>query len=153
MGGVDRSDQLRSYFTCTRKSSIWWKQLLYFLIDIARVNGYICYIKSRRSPMSHLNFVYAVAEGLIDGYSHGSVLRQNCNARPVGHGNAPIHRLEKLRGPGQDPQICVACRRSGRTCGGRLGKPVRTKFGCRACSAYFCRLSKNPECFASYHGV
>ena len=34
MGGVDRSDQLRAYNTVARKSNIWWKQLLYFLVDI-----------------------------------------------------------------------------------------------------------------------
>jgi hypothetical protein len=43
MGGVDRSDQLRSYYTCSRKSQLWWKKVLYFLLDITQVNAWICY--------------------------------------------------------------------------------------------------------------
>ena len=43
MGGVDRADQLRSYYTCARKSQIWWRQILFFLVDISRVNAWICY--------------------------------------------------------------------------------------------------------------
>ena len=45
MGGVDRGDQLRAYHTCSRKAQFWWKKVLYFLMDIARVNGYIAYKK------------------------------------------------------------------------------------------------------------
>ena len=41
MGGVDRGDQLRAYHTCSRKSQFWWKKLLYFLVDIARVNAWV----------------------------------------------------------------------------------------------------------------
>ena len=37
MGGVDRADQLRAYYSITRKAQKWWKQMLYFLIDISRV--------------------------------------------------------------------------------------------------------------------
>ena len=32
MGGVDRGDQLRSYYTCSRKSQYWWRKLMYFLV-------------------------------------------------------------------------------------------------------------------------
>ncbi|XP_072021767.1 LOW QUALITY PROTEIN: piggyBac transposable element-derived protein 4-like [Amphiura filiformis] len=49
MGGVDRHDQLRSYYTCARKSQKWWKQLLFFLMDAARVNAYICFKLSREA--------------------------------------------------------------------------------------------------------
>ncbi|GAG94072.1 unnamed protein product, partial [marine sediment metagenome] len=42
MGGVDLSDQLRSYYTCQRKAESWWKQLFFFLLDISAVNAWIC---------------------------------------------------------------------------------------------------------------
>ena len=45
MGGIDRGDQLRAYHTCSRKAQYWWKKVLYFLIDIAWVNGYISYMQ------------------------------------------------------------------------------------------------------------
>jgi hypothetical protein len=47
MGGVDRHDQLRAYYTCARKSQLWWRQLLYFLVDAAQVNAFICFKHSR----------------------------------------------------------------------------------------------------------
>ncbi|XP_072049928.1 LOW QUALITY PROTEIN: uncharacterized protein [Amphiura filiformis] len=43
MGGVDRADQLRAYYSCSRKSQKWWRKILYFLVDIARVNAWICF--------------------------------------------------------------------------------------------------------------
>ena len=39
MGGVDRHDQHRSYQTCSRQSMKWWRKILYFLIDVSRVNA------------------------------------------------------------------------------------------------------------------
>ena len=47
LSGVDRHDQLRAYHTCARKSQRWWKQLLYFLVDVARTNAYICFKHSK----------------------------------------------------------------------------------------------------------
>jgi hypothetical protein len=32
--GVDKADQLRSYFTIARKSNRWYFQLLFFLVDM-----------------------------------------------------------------------------------------------------------------------
>ena len=43
MGGVDRGHQLRTYHTCSRKAQYWWKKVLCFLMDIARIIGYISY--------------------------------------------------------------------------------------------------------------
>ncbi|XP_033630239.1 piggyBac transposable element-derived protein 3-like [Asterias rubens] len=73
MGGVDRGDQLRSYHTCSRKSQFWWKKLLYFRIDIARVNAWIAFkqhhcpededddeeedVSSSTKTMSHTSFI------------------------------------------------------------------------------------------------
>ena len=39
MRGEDRVDQLRVYHTCSRKSQLWWRKILYFLVDVARVNA------------------------------------------------------------------------------------------------------------------
>ena len=43
MGGVDRHDQHRSYQSCSRQSMKWWRKILYFLIDVSRVNAWLCY--------------------------------------------------------------------------------------------------------------
>ena len=71
MGGVDRSDQLRAYFSCARKSNIWWRQLLYFLVDVSRVNAYICAkAHNHHDSRDHMAFIMTLAEELIDGYRY-----------------------------------------------------------------------------------
>ncbi len=90
MGGVDRGDQLRSYHTVTRKSNIWWKQLVYFLIDLCILNAWIC-----------TQFVTDNTEALIDGSTEADAqygdlrIRWQNLAFPVG---TPVsHRLERLK--------------------------------------------------------
>lgn len=42
MFGIDRADQLRMQYSMCRKSKKWWKYLLWFLVDLAIMNSYIC---------------------------------------------------------------------------------------------------------------
>lgn len=42
MGGVDRFDQYRERYETGRKSIKWWFRILYFLVDLAIVNSFIC---------------------------------------------------------------------------------------------------------------
>ncbi|XP_038059878.1 uncharacterized protein LOC119730883 [Patiria miniata] len=91
MGGVDRGDQLRANYTCSRKAQYWWKKILYFLIDISRVNANICYAKHRHQAqdlpssstdedaghtttklLSHANFILELDTELVNGYAGGS---------------------------------------------------------------------------------
>ncbi|XP_033760410.1 piggyBac transposable element-derived protein 1-like [Pecten maximus] len=41
MNAVDRADQLRMQYSCSRKSLKWWKYLFYFLLDTAIVNSFL----------------------------------------------------------------------------------------------------------------
>ena len=43
MGGVDKSDQLCSYFRLGRSSKKWWKTCFFGLLNIVVVNSYVCY--------------------------------------------------------------------------------------------------------------
>lgn len=144
MGGVDRADQLRSYHTCTRKSMIWWKPLLYFLIDISRVNGWICfkldYIKKNNAdPIpadiddhqpaedqatphyngpSHSHFVMAVAEQLIDGYCQGNNMLRKFGPRQLTT-RPPVPARngpnhQHVRMGSVSGRQCVECQRMGR---------------------------------------
>ena len=36
MGGVDKVDQVRKYYSCRRRSRKWWLLLLYFMVGIKR---------------------------------------------------------------------------------------------------------------------
>ena len=97
MGGVDRGDQFRAYHTCSRKTQFWWKKVLYFLMDIARVNGYIAYKEhydaattedsdvsdvsdcppASPKTLTHSQFVLSLGTELIDGYAGSSTHSQN----------------------------------------------------------------------------
>lgn len=44
--GVDRSDQLISYYGFSRKSIKWWKKLFFHFLDLTIANAYILYNKS-----------------------------------------------------------------------------------------------------------
>jgi hypothetical protein len=37
--GVDRSDQMLSYYSFSRKTIKWWKKLFFHLFDLAMVNS------------------------------------------------------------------------------------------------------------------
>ena len=41
MGGVDRGDQLRGYYSCRSKSRKFYKYIFYFLLDTTITNAYI----------------------------------------------------------------------------------------------------------------
>ena len=63
--GVDRSDQMLSYYTFSRMTVKWWKKLFFHLLDLAVVNAHILYKKSSKEKMSLEIFYEKVAEGLL----------------------------------------------------------------------------------------
>ena len=167
MGGVDRGDQLRSYYTCARKSQIWWRAILYFLIDVAQVNAWISYkhhhstnkettdtssseaepgtIQAGRST-SHAKFVLDVATGLIDGYAGGSdTMRQFRQIHPVPSTNIAGHYSTKM--PGKNARWCRWCRKQNiRT---SSGLPKSTRRGCPVCGVNLCP----GDCFINFHSA
>jgi|UniRef100_A0A2S2Q116 hypothetical protein len=45
MSGVDRSDQMISYYSCPRKSAKWYKKVLFHLLDVTLWNTFFIYKK------------------------------------------------------------------------------------------------------------
>jgi hypothetical protein len=43
MGGVDKANQLRSYYERDQRSKKWWHRLFYSLLETTLVNSWICY--------------------------------------------------------------------------------------------------------------
>jgi len=50
--GVDRSDQMLSYYSFERKTMKWWKKLFFHLFDLAVVNAHILHNKTSNKKMS-----------------------------------------------------------------------------------------------------
>ncbi len=41
MRGVDRGDQLRTYYSICLKSKRWWRRLFYYLVECAVLNAFV----------------------------------------------------------------------------------------------------------------
>ena len=172
MGGVDRADQLRAYHTVARKSNIWWRQLLTFLIDVCRVNAWICYRQHRAQEEAlddemsrdrHSQFVMDIAESLIGGYREEDreyrqhLYRQRQDQRAAPPHDALGHRLQRMVSI-EDKEAdkawgrnCMNCDREGRR--RPNGKKITTRFGCQVCDVYLCKRNPDPRnpCFLDWH--
>ncbi|XP_054920597.1 piggyBac transposable element-derived protein 4-like [Dermacentor andersoni] len=69
MRGVDRFDQLREYYTVSRKSRKWWMRLFYFILDCALVNSYVLYRLSNVGCDDHVHFLIRLSRQLVNGYT------------------------------------------------------------------------------------
>jgi hypothetical protein len=49
--GVDRSDQMLSYYSFQRKTIKWWKKLFFHLFNLAVVNAHILHNKTSKKKM------------------------------------------------------------------------------------------------------
>ena len=148
--GVHRADQLRAYHSCSRQSQAWWKKILYFLIDVARVNAWLCYKANIDGepgiiPISHRIFTVNIAEALIAGFAEGSTSHQNISLQPVPAVNGPNHQC--IRMPANKAKMCIQCRRIGNTTAKR--HPVTTRTGCTTCNIHLCR----GKCFLDFHSA
>lgn len=50
MGGVDRSDQMISKYKVLRRTTKFWKTLMYHMLDVARVNAFVMFQEFRKLP-------------------------------------------------------------------------------------------------------
>ncbi|KAJ8938073.1 hypothetical protein NQ314_011616 [Rhamnusium bicolor] len=65
MSGVDRSDQLTSYYSSPRKTPRWYKKMIFHLLDLAVMNSYILFRISQKSEITLLNFRERLIRELI----------------------------------------------------------------------------------------
>lgn len=66
MGGVDRQDQMTSYYPCERKTLRWYKKLGLHIIQLMLLNAYYLHGKySSQQKMSLYHFRLAVIEELL----------------------------------------------------------------------------------------
>ena len=71
MGGVDRGNQLCSYYNCRVKSRKFCKYIFYFLFDVAITNAFILYKTFHSSPTYNTikKFRMQLARELIADYT------------------------------------------------------------------------------------
>ena len=148
--GVDRSDQMLSYYTFSRKTVKWWKKLFFHLFDLAVVNAHILHNKSREEKMPLEIFYEKVAEGLLA--SAGTEIQATGQTTsPAGRVVRTDHFLYRIpatntKPEGKSQRACRVCGERGKR---QTGKTV-TKFTttyCRKCDVGLCI----GQCFEVYH--
>lgn len=109
MSGIDRSDQMISYYSSPRKTIRWYKKVIFHFLDISIWNSYFLYKKSLlTSNYRFIDFREAIIKKLIylpEKIIHGNQLigskniRRNINHLP--RPSSPIlgHVQEKIPHP------------------------------------------------------
>jgi len=148
--GMDRSDQMLSYYSFERKTIKWWKKLFFHLFNLVIVNAHILRNKTSKKKMSLEVFYEKVAEGLLA--SAGTEIQvQGQTSSPAGRlvgRDRFLYRISathaKVEGTSQHSR-CVCTERSKR----QTGKTVKkyTTMYCRKCDVGLCI----GQCFEVYH--
>lgn len=149
MGGVDKSDQMLSYYPATRsRQKIYYKNIFRHLLDMAVFNAFVLHQK-QGGKLSHLEFRLAVVEGLIQKYHDPN--------RILKRGRPSDTSLQRLTArhfvsyipptPGKElpTRRCVVCCKAR----GGVDKKVRkeTRYWCKDCGVGLCAI----PCFEVYH--
>ena len=141
MGGVDRADQLRSFYFAGYSSRKWYRYIFWFLFNLSVCNSFI--LESvyrtnqgeRKRPM--INFRLDLAKQLINGFSQRKRKRRSQEAL-----NQPVAREEHISVHVQGrKRKCVQCIQAGRRTA--KGYKVETRFECSLCKVALCRTCHN----------
>ena len=69
MKGVDKSNQLISYYEINRKTYKWWKKIFYHLIDVSIVNSFIIFKKINNTSITQKNYRLEIVREIIKKYN------------------------------------------------------------------------------------
>ena len=77
MRGVDRGDQLVSYYTVGRRSRKWWRRVFFYILDCSILNSFVLdahvrpawHAQKGRSKLDMLEFRLTLAHLLTDGFT------------------------------------------------------------------------------------
>ncbi len=159
MRGVDKGDQLESYYNIGRKSRKWWRRIFFYCLEVCILNSF-CMEKMVRSgehqqrgrkKRDMLSFRLELAKELIGSFS--SRHRSSGRPRSVEHiqldrlnsnlGHWPVHVDRKGN--------CVVClaiiqRRNLSIVGNRHESRIQ----CEHCKVCLC-IASGRNCFKKYH--
>ena len=147
MLGVDKIDQLVSYYSFLHKSVKWWRKVFFWFLEVSVVNSYIIYKEQAKTSgnkfISHLAYRRKLIEMLTEP------LRSTSSATP--HRARRAQNLERLQPTtrhflqrGNKRRDCYVC--SEREEGGTRHL---TLYECKTCTEHPA-LCPAP-CFQNYH--
>ena len=146
MLGVDRSDQMRSYYPVGRSSLKWYRYIFWYLVEVSICNAFALkreLVNDDRRP-NFLGFRKDLARQLIAGYASRTTLCKRAKPAQIEMTpeNASRHLIGKINGRKRQ---CVHCKIIGNST--PKGYPKETKFQCVQCSVALCQ----GQCFTNYH--
>ena len=151
MGGVDKADQLLSYYGFNHRTIKWWKRTFFHLLDLAIVNSYILYKLSSdpSKQLSHQQFKIQLAMELLNRTGIEINDAENSH-QSCGHSLPSVARLTERHFP-----IKVDHRQCGITkqlecvvCSFKKGRGRKTStHKCKQCDVSLCIV----PCFELYH--
>ena len=126
MGGVDRGDQLRGYYSCRTKSRKFYRYIFFFLFDVAVTNAYILQ-KNFCSGSTHKNikeFRLHLSRELIGEY---------CSRRRLGRTPSVVRPIPLRHFPVKVPSESEVVKHKRGRCA-----HCSTTLHCRSDSSWFC---------------
>ena len=143
MGGVDRNDQLRSYYHVHHKSKKHKKYIFWFLFDLSISNAYIL---SQYLPEYHgkqlKSFRVTLAEELIGTCTNRKRIGQPAITAPSVTRVCQLHFPTKASGKYNPCHYCYKYKDEHRS----------TVWYCSACGHHFCHTGhQDSDCFCKYH--
>ncbi|BFZ19914.1 hypothetical protein BsWGS_22953 [Bradybaena similaris] len=148
MGGVDKADQMRGYYSTLKKCRKYWRYLLCFVFDSAVNNAFILFEQTAAKPSrrySLLDFRLDLSEQLIAGFcSRKKATPPQRKSQVVAPENIHNHKLVRFEGRAK---ACVACLKAKRRT--PKGRCIDSSFGCDACQLNYCK----DTCFPQHIGA
>ncbi|XP_040067201.1 piggyBac transposable element-derived protein 4-like [Ixodes scapularis] len=148
MGGVEKSDQMLSYYPMTRsRQKIYYKKIFRHLLNMAVFNAFLLYQK-QGGKLSHLEFRPALVKGMVQKYHKPKHILKR--GRPSD--TSLLHLTTRHFVPSIPPtpgkelptRRCVVCCKAR----GGVDKKVRkeTRYWCKDCGVELCAI----PCFEVY---
>ena len=147
MGGVDRGDQLRGYYSCRTKTRKFYKYIFTFLLDVAITNAFILMKHHCPScPFANIkSFRLQLAKELMAEY---------CSRRRRGRGGTVIHPLPYRHFPITMVDEKNTPRRKKGRCALHAASHNRAESSwyCRECGVWLCHNGDpTSDCFMKWH--
>ena len=145
MGGVDLHDQYRSYYPVGRRSRKWWRCMVWFLVQVAIINGYHLYVAVWRlsatteALLTPLKFRLELLRWLK---ASGTARKRVAPETPRPVRGSECHTPVRLSGR---KKTCFQCRKDKKKT--PKGHQVETVYGCSMCQVHLCEGA----CYSQYH--
>ena len=138
MGGVDRADQLRTFYFAGWQCRKWYRYIFWFLFNLSVCNSFVLSSVHRGRKGTMLEFHLQLAKQLINGFSQRKRKRHSLEGLSSSVVGLQEHVSVKVEGR---KRKCVQCIRAGRRT--PKGYKIETRFECKLCKVALCRTCHN----------